>query len=148
MCPSLLKASVKLASFNRMHFINHPLFFLLWGCTWSLNKMILLMYALTIAHLKYDSPILLISVHFWLLVTFLGLSFITNEQWLYYTYSVTKYSFITFTISIPLCIWLEVGQIGFQGHGGRQSGRSSLRRKHWTKLLHEGYVDFSKMDLW
>lgn len=61
-------------------------------------------------------------------------------------YFVIKCYFITFTISIPLSLRLQVGQVGIQDHGSRKGGRLSFRRKHWTKFLQKSNVDFSVMD--
>lgn len=51
------------------------------------------------------------------------------------------------TISIPMGLRLQVGQVGVQGHGSSQSGRLSFRRKDWAKLIHKSNVDFSILDL-
>lgn len=67
-------------------------------------------------------------------------------QQLWHNYFVRECCFITITISVPLCLRLQVGQVGVQGHGSSQSGRFSLSGKHRPKLFQKRNVDFSVMD--
>lgn len=60
---------------------------------------------------------------------------------------VIKCIFVLITVSVPLGLGLQVGQVGVEGHGGGQSGRLSLSGKHRPKPFQESNVDFCVMDL-
>lgn len=53
----------------------------------------------------------------------------------------------TITVSVPLRLRLQVGQVGAQGHAGFQGSRSSLRGEDGSELVHERDVDFSVFNL-
>lgn len=55
--------------------------------------------------------------------------------------------FVLITISVPLGLGLQVGQVGVEGHGCSQSGRLSLSGKNRSELFQESNVDFCVMDL-
>lgn len=61
--------------------------------------------------------------------------------------TVIKCIFVLITVSVPLGLRLQVGQVGAKGHSGGQSGRLSLSGKHRPKLFQESNVDFCVMDL-
>ena len=53
---------------------------------------------------------------------------------------------VVFTIAVPLAVGLQVGQVGFEVHGGSQGGRAALCGEQGPKLLSEGDVDLSVLD--
>lgn len=57
------------------------------------------------------------------------------------------FAFVLITVSVPLGLGLQVGQVGAEGHSCGQSGRISFSGKHRPELFQESNIDFRVMDL-